>query len=258
MGSKWQTNWRSRTKAAGLHLGLSALIASCAGVLVFLVWFPFPFREISGGRSLFELVVAVDVVLGPLLTWVVFDIRKHRKELVRDLSIIGLLQLSALAYGLWSVYLARPVYLVYEVDRFVVVSAADVDPVDLPGALPAFRRLPSSGVRLIGLRDSRDGQERLRSFELALAGKDRSLRPDYWQELSEANREELSQRAKPLRILLGLSPTDQIAVNNWLETNGRKASELLYLPITGSNAIWTALLDAQTLEIVGYVPIDSL
>jgi hypothetical protein len=255
---RWHSNWWPRTKAASFHLGLSALIASFSGALVFFVWFPFPYREISGGRSLFELVVAVDMVLGPLLTWVVFDVRKPRKELVRDVATIGVLQLSALAYGLWSVYLARPVYLVYEVDRFVVVSAADVDPEDLPGALPAFQRLPAHGVRLIGVRDSRDGQERLRSFELALAGKDRSLRPDYWQELDEANLKELSQRAKPLRNLMVPLSTDKNAVKTWLETNGRKEGELLYLPVTGSNAIWTALLDAQSLKIVGYVPIDSL
>ncbi|WP_304922819.1 TfpX/TfpZ family type IV pilin accessory protein [Hydrogenophaga sp.] len=253
----FQLNWRSRSKAAGLHLSLSILIAILAGLLVFMLWFPSPFGEISGGRSLFGIVVAVDVVLGPLLTWLVFDLRKPRGELVRDLATIGLMQLMALGYGLWSVYQARPVYLVYEVDRFVVVSAADVDPADLPAALPEFQKLPFSGIRVIGIRESKDGQERLRSFELALAGKDRSLRPDYWQELSEANRTLMRQRALPLRTLMARSVEDREALTRWLAANDRSENELLYLPVTGADAVWTVLIDVKTLEFVDYVAIDG-
>ena len=172
-------NWKRRSKAAGFHLLLSATVALLAAACVFFLWFPYPYREISGGRSLFTLVVIVDIVLGPLLTWVVFDVRKPRSELVRDLAVIALIQVAALAYGLFSVYEARPVFLVHEVDRFVVISAADVDPVDLPKALPEFQHLPFFGVKLIGVRDSKDGAERLRSPELAITGKDRSMRPEY-------------------------------------------------------------------------------
>lgn len=244
-------------KAFAIHLGISALVAVLAAALVFLVWFPYPFREISGGQSLFGLVVAVDVVLGPLLTWVVFDRRKPRSELVRDLAVIGMLQLAALAYGLWSVYLARPVYLVHEVDRFVAISAADVDPADLPKALLEFQRLPFSGVRVIGVRDSKDGTERLRSLELALAGKDVSMQPNYWQPLSDANRAVIRQRAKPLQGLVDRSALDRAAVTRWLAESQRSASEIVYLPVTARAGVWSAMLDAQTLEIVGYVPIDG-
>lgn len=252
-----QLNWRFRSKAALLHLSLSALMAMLAGVLVFFVWFPYPFREVSGGQSLFGIVVAVDVVLGPLLTWVVFDRRKPRIELVRDLAVIGSLQLTALVYGLWSVYQARPLYLVHEVDRFVVISAADVDPADLPKALPEFRRLPFSGVRLIGVRSSKDGEERLRSFELALAGKDVSRRPEYWQNLSESNRSVIRQRAKPLNVLKDRSTLDRELVSRWLKDHNKNVVEVLYLPITARSEVWTALLDVQSLEIVGHLPIDS-
>ena len=93
------TDWKNRARAATIHLGLSVLIASGAALLVFAVWYPYPYREISGGRELFTLVVAVDVVLGPLITFVVFDRRKPVRELVRDLSVVVLLQLAALSHG---------------------------------------------------------------------------------------------------------------------------------------------------------------
>ena len=44
-----------------------------AAGLVFALWYPYPYREISGGRELFLIVVAVDVIMGPLLTLAVFN-----------------------------------------------------------------------------------------------------------------------------------------------------------------------------------------
>ena len=78
--------WAERLKAAGIHLGLSLVVALLAAGLVFGLWYPMPFREISGGRELFLLIVAVDVVIGPVITLAVFDRRKRWRELRRDLA----------------------------------------------------------------------------------------------------------------------------------------------------------------------------
>ena len=119
--------WRERFAAAGIHLAISALIALAAAALVFGLWFPGLYRLMSGGQSLFVLVVSVDVVLGPLLTLAVFDrTRKSIRHLRMDLLVIALLQTAALGYGLHTVMAVRPVALVFEVDRFRVVTAADV------------------------------------------------------------------------------------------------------------------------------------
>ena len=81
------------------HLGLARLasrpraftwrvadVAALAAILVFLVWYPGPFRELAGGRGLFVLLTSVDVVLGPLLTFAVFDRTKSRRHLRLDLG----------------------------------------------------------------------------------------------------------------------------------------------------------------------------
>ena len=47
--------WKDKLRAAGIHLGLSLLVAALAAALVFGVWYPYPYREISGGRALFDL-----------------------------------------------------------------------------------------------------------------------------------------------------------------------------------------------------------
>jgi hypothetical protein len=119
--------WKDRFLASGAHFVLSAAVAALAAALVFGVWYPYPYREISGGRELFFIIVAVDVVMGPLLTFAVFNRKKPMKELKRDLGIIVLLQVAALGYGLWTVFISRPVLLVHEYDRFRVVHAIEVD-----------------------------------------------------------------------------------------------------------------------------------
>ena len=81
--------WRSRLRAAAIHLALSVAVAGLAGLLVFALWYPYPYREISGGRELFLLVVAVDIVIGPLITFAVFNRAKPVAELRRDLAVVA-------------------------------------------------------------------------------------------------------------------------------------------------------------------------
>src|SRR3990167_10424323 len=112
--------WRDRLKASGIHFLISLTIAALAGALVFGVWYPYPYREISGGRELFLILVTVDVILGPLITLAVFNRVKAWPVLRRDLLVVAFLQLAALGYRLWTVSLARPVHIVFEVDRLSV------------------------------------------------------------------------------------------------------------------------------------------
>ena len=79
------SSWKHRLRASTIHLAISLLIASLAALLVFGWWYPYPYRELSGGRELFTLVVAVDVVLGPLITLVIFNTTKMRSHLLMAL-----------------------------------------------------------------------------------------------------------------------------------------------------------------------------
>lgn len=124
---------RPALAATAIHLLLSAAVALVCAVVVFALWYPPPFDELAKGRQLFLLVVAVDVVCGPLLTLIVFNPRKPRAELRRDLSVVVALQLAALTYGLVNVANARPIWLAFEGDRFRVVSVPDVNRRQLAG-----------------------------------------------------------------------------------------------------------------------------
>lgn len=105
-----------RTKAALIHLILSILLVSTLFSIVYFIWYPKPFFELSGVIEPFKILVLIDVVIGPLLTFVVF--KKGKKHLKLDLSIIAVLQLSAIIYGSYVIYNGRPSTLVFNNGQF--------------------------------------------------------------------------------------------------------------------------------------------
>src|SRR5690554_3404124 len=100
----------SRIKAFTLHLAISVTIAAIAMIIVFYFWYPAPLHTAVGVTQIFLILLAVDVVLGPVLTLVVYKVGK--RTLIMDLSVIALLQVSALCYGVYTVAEGRPAWLV--------------------------------------------------------------------------------------------------------------------------------------------------
>jgi hypothetical protein len=103
------------------HLSVSFAIALCALFVVFSLWYPAPLDKALGVVSIFLLLLAIDVIVGPLLTLLVA--KQGKKTLKTDLLTIGVIQFLALAYGLYTVAQGRPVWLIYDNGRFEVVQA---------------------------------------------------------------------------------------------------------------------------------------
>jgi hypothetical protein len=250
-------DWRQRLRAAAVHLGLSALVALLAAVLVFFLWYPYPYRVISGGRELFQLVVGVDVVVGPLITFAIFDRAKPRTELRRDLVIVGILQLAALGYGLWTVEFARPVHLAFEIDRFRVVHRVDI-PRELEARVPpGITFAPLTGPTLVAVRPFRDQQERFDATVAALKGVQLGARPDLWEPY-DAARQRVLQAARPVSDLEKRFPQQKAQIEAALARGNHDAAHASYLPLVARKAqAWTVLLDASTADVIGYLPLDS-
>lgn len=256
MDAAMALNWKPRLRASGIHLAISLTIATLAALLVFMVWYPYPYREISGGRELFLILVSVDVALGPLITLIIFNRSKPRRELVRDLSIIALIQLGALAYGMWTVFVARPVYLVFEVDRFRVVHAVDVPPEMLPQAPERLRKLPLFGQHLLAVRPFRSQRESFDATMAAMGGLHLGARPDLWQAYPDA-RQRVRKEAKPASDLARRFPAQAAQINAVIAASGRAPEAVAYLPLVARKVFWTVLLDASTADVIGFLPLDS-
>ena len=244
-------------KAAAVHLGLSLLVAALAAALVFGLWYPYPYRELVGGIKLFLLVVGVDVVSGPMLTAVLFNPAKPKVELTRDLALVALIQLAALAYGMYSVAAARPVHMVFEVDRLHVVTAADVQPDDLPKAKPPWNRLPWTGPSVIGLRDPINSDDMMKSLDLSFQGNEPSQRPHWWQDF-DLSLPVILKRAKPMSALRSKHALETAQIDAAVRESGQAESTLLWLPLTSFKTTeWVALIDAKTALPLAYLPLDG-
>jgi hypothetical protein len=248
-------DWGARLKASGLHLLISMGVAALAATLVFVIWYPYPYRIISGGQELFLILVTVDVLLGPLITLSVFNLQKPRSTLKKDLAVVGLLQVAALAYGLWTMSLARPVHLVFELDRFRVVHAVDVPPQELAHADARLKALPLTGPSLLGLRAFKDDNEKMEATMAALQGIALGARPGLWIPYAEAISGVL-QVAQPLRTLKAKFPDRQAQIDAAVAKTGRASDALLYVPMVGRDTFWTVLIDPITAQVLAYLPLD--
>lgn len=246
---------RVKLQAFFYHLLLSLLLAGLAAGLVFGLWYPYPFREISGGRELFMLVVVVDVVLGPLITFATFNPAKSLREKRMDFGVIGLLQLGALFYGLWSVAQARPVHVAFEYDRFRVVHAADINMQSLDKAPESLRSLPWTGPTYISLRAMRV-EEEVEMTLAALNGVSLSARPELWQPYADSTRNVLN-RAQSIAWLKERFPAQRGVIDRSVAATGRQAEKLRYIPLLSREIAWTVLVDGESAEPLGYIALDS-
>lgn len=245
----------SRARAALIHLALSAAVGAVAAVLVFALWYPSPYRDISGGRELFTLVITIDIVVGPLITLLVYDRRKPRAELARDLGVVALLQVAALAYGLHSVALARPAVVALEGSRLRVVRAIDLADADLSLAPEGLRALSWTGPQLVATRAPRP-EEALEAIDRGLAGEDIGMRPAFWRAPS-ATGDAFARAAKPLDALAQRDAPTRERVQAAAAATGLARDQLGYLPILARRTDWTALVDRRSGTVVGFVNVDG-
>lgn len=103
---------------ASIFIGLSALI------VIYGLWYPAPLATATGANKLILMLIIIDIIIGPLLGFIVY--KEAKKSLKFDLACIIALQLSAFIYGLWHIADGRPAWLVFNIDRFELVRNNEV------------------------------------------------------------------------------------------------------------------------------------
>ena len=117
----------SKLKASGIHLCISLVLFLM--IFSWLYWQLYPsfYFSMSGGFQGLWLMLGVDMIVGPVLTFMVFNPNKRKSEIINDLTIIGLLQLAALSYGMHTIYQERPqLILMFEQGTATVLSVREV------------------------------------------------------------------------------------------------------------------------------------
>lgn len=143
-----------RLRAAGIHVAVSGVVFLVALYLIVVRWYPGYHFYVDGGWQGVRLMIAVDLVLGPMLTLIVFNPFKARHLIVFDLACIGAAQVGALAWGFFAVHGQRPVSLNFY-DGVVYSMPAHTLRTE-PGAAAALERI---GGDLIYVRMPANPQE---------------------------------------------------------------------------------------------------
>ena len=201
------------------------------------------------------LLVGVDVILGPLLTFIVFNPRK--KSLVYDLAVIVMLQVAALIYGVNVMASARPAFVVYLNGAFEVVGAKDVMAADMGEAkLPEFRSLSWTGPQLAAVRIPADpGQQIKILMESGSGGPDYTLYPKFYIPYATASRE-AAGKGTPLSTLAQKAPENSVAVAGLVKSSGRPIEELVYLPLRARTSEMTIVLSKAEGNVIGVLPLS--
>ncbi|WHR56682.1 TfpX/TfpZ family type IV pilin accessory protein [Acinetobacter haemolyticus] len=188
-----------RTKFFIGHLSISLLIALIVVGLVFFIWYPKPLAEAVGVTDIFLMLLAIDVIIGPMLGWVVY--KEGKKTLKMDLSIIILLQLAALLYGIYSIGQGRPAWLAYNVDRFEAIRNNEIIEDHIAQALPQYQQPSWWKPQFVGVAFAKDNNIRSdEMFQELFAGISIAQKPERYVPLIEV-KHQIQQRAQDMKLL---------------------------------------------------------
>jgi len=243
----------SRLRAFLVHLSLSAAVVGSGFAIVFFVWYPQPYFEVVGAWYLIRILFIVDVVLGPLLTFIVF--KSGKPGLKFDLTVIALVQVAALVYGATIIYQERPYYMVFAVDRFELVARKDLDLTQIKydaleekpwiGAVHVFAKLPEDPEALAKFTE-----------EVVFEGKpDLERRPEFWHLYAE-HASEASAQARDLHDLLQDDESTAKKASRVIEKYESDHARLGYLPLLGRTSNFAVVLDMDTGEKLEVLDID--
>lgn len=116
---------KNRWLAFSSHFGISFVIFIVLFILIVFFWYSGALFAAAGGWQGIKIVIGVDLVLGPVLTLIIYNITKPPKVLYRDLLVIALIQLSCLTAGVYIVFHERPIAVIYAYDEFHVLRHSD-------------------------------------------------------------------------------------------------------------------------------------
>lgn len=233
----------TRWKASFIHLCLSALVIAAFACLIVWRWYPPGLFHMAQADKLLGLLGGVDVVLGPLLTLIVY--KQGKKSLRFDLSCIALMQVAALGFGLHTAWASRPVYLVAAADRFTLVFANEIAPADLAAAPKQYRRLPAFGAEAVGIIVPTDPKLREQALMQALAGKDLPLIPAHYRPYSEVAGSIVDEAESARHLAARLSPSGKGALLKAITSAGRAIDDVRVVPIESTRGNAAMLLQGD-------------
>jgi hypothetical protein len=173
----------------------------------------------------------------------------------RDLSVIGLLQASFMAYALHTAWISRPVFLVWSVDQMYLLYANEIEPRHLAdGRQAETRSLSWLGPRLFAVSLPKAHEARAAIFTDLIASQTSLERlPKHYAAYARQQKmilrmaHRISDRPLPDRLR-------ETVLTQAVAATGRPAESLRVIPINSSRDAAWMLIDASTARPLRTLP----
>jgi hypothetical protein len=228
----------------------TASLLLLAFVVIRFLWFPDGYFYIFGIAKLFLVLVAVNLVVGPGLSTLLYKPRKWGLRF--DLIVVACIEIAILGFAMHEILERRPAFAVFAVDRFEAVTISEVDLDSLRNSQLALAHGYMPRLIYAELPTDLDAMSRLIDETVILGMLDIDRRPEFWKPYAQGM-SFIKAAAKPLATLLSLDDVRAEAIKRWLERQELSADDYAYLPIQGKTADGMMILHAD----IGY-PVDIL
>ena len=228
------------------HLLISIIIALAVLALVFFVWYPSPLATAVGVTHIFLMMLAIDVILGPLLGLLVY--KEGKKTLKFDLGVIIALQISALCYGLYSIEQGRPAWLVFYADRFELIRKNDLLLENIDQAEKQFQQVSWAKPQFVAIKTITNTQQHQDDiFTEVMGGVSLAQKPERYVDFVQA-KSHLQQRAKNLKELNQYNDAQQVdrILSKYPQATG-------FVPLKANAVDMTVLINKDKGEVVKIV-----
>ena len=244
---------KPRVHAFLIHLASSLVIFLIPLYLIVFHWYPPPLFFADGGWRGIKIIVAVYLVIGPLLTLIIY--KPGKWGLKFDLVTIGILQTAALVWGTWSAYAARPVALVYTVNYFTTVSSQQL--LDTGFALPKLKSFGNKSPVYIYVDLPQDPQKQLPLLAKSVdSNTPLFLFTDLYKDFAHANLQLIKQHSDALVKHLTTDPIASRLLEGFTRKNGFAINDFLYIPLNARRQRLVMVVDATDLSVKGSLDID--
>jgi hypothetical protein len=228
-----------------IHLAVSVALGLTATGIIFLIWYPSPLEQAIGVTSIVLILLGVDVVAGPLLTFAVC--KQGKKSLKYDLMLIVLVQISAFIYGIHIIAQGRPVWIVFNKDSFIAVQAFEMKHNYMEKAKSEYQVTSFSGPGWVALHYPSDTEQKRVLYESAFKGVDLPRRADFYEPIGN-QMELIKQKAQELSQLNQFNKPEEVKVElaKWPEANA-------FLPLNAREIPVSVLIKRETGVVVAIV-----
>jgi hypothetical protein len=233
----------TRYKASAIHFLGSACVLFLIFALVRWIWYPGPLFFAASGANLIGIVAAVDVILGPLIMLIIFNPKKS--SLKFDVAVVLLCQIGFMLYGAWSIFAARPVYMVFAENTFHLVTANEIEAAAQAKANPPYRAMPWFGPQIVGVKGPQDEKKREEILFAGMVGMGIQNLPEYFIPYADVM-PQAKAAGKMIKALPALEKSDDLRLTAFQAGQQAQGKQILFVPMRGKQRRLFVAIDAAT------------